>query len=249
MFEELPFILGFMMFSVIFSYLLFHYIGSQSKIIKSLAIVGIIFHELCHLFMCIITNTPRESVSLFKKVESEYGAPIKYYGYVKVNDTRITFIQSFLISFAPLYISFWVFFFLLNFLINSQVDILIFILIFYIMVSIVLSAAPSFADLAVIPKTFQNFPEHSLYQIFLLTISVLSTWMIVEGYNIQAFHEIVIYLIIATFYFGFKYGFKLIDRIYYSIQMKYRYKTISNKDTFKRFTRSRYKPKKQRAIR
>lgn len=249
MFEELPFILGFMMFSVIFSYLLSNYIGSQSKIIKSLAIVGIIFHEFCHIFMCIITNTPRESVSLLKKVKSENGASIKYYGYVKVNENRVTFIQSFLISFAPLYISFWVFFLLLNFLINSQVDILIFIVIFYIMVSIVLSAAPSFADLAVILEVFQNFPGHSLYQIFLLAISVLSTWMTVEGYDIQVFHEIVVYLIIATFYFSFKYGFKLIDRIYYSIQMKYRYRTVSSKDTFKRFTRSRYKPKKPRAIR
>ena len=249
MFEELPFILGFMMFSVILSYLLYKYFGSQSRIIKSLAIVGIIFHEFCHIVMCIITSTPIESASLLKKVESENGAPIKYYGYVKVNKNGVTFIQSFLISFAPLYISFWVFFLLLNFLINSQVDILIFILIFYIMVSIVLSAAPSFGDLAIIPKIFQNFPGHSLYQIFLLVISVLATWMIVEGYNIQAFHELVIYLIIASFYFGFKYGFKLIDRIYYSIQMKYRYKTMSNKDTSKRFTRPRYKPKKPRAIR
>jgi len=182
MFEELPFILGFMMFSVIFSYLLFTYIGSQSKIIKSLAIVGIIFHELCHVFMCIITNTPRESVSLFKKVESENGTPVKYYGEVKVNEDGVTFIQSFLISFAPLYISFWVFFLLLNLLIHNQVEFLIFILVIYIMVSIVLSAAPSFADLAVIPKIFQRFPAYSLYQIFLIAISVLSTWWIVVRY-------------------------------------------------------------------
>jgi len=182
MFEELPFILGFMMFSVIFSYLLFTYIGSQSKIIKSLAIVGIIFHELCHVFMCIITNTPRESVSLFKKVESENGTPVKYYGEVKVNEDGVTFIQSFFISFAPLYISFWVFFLLLNLLIHNQVEFLIFILVIYIMVSIVLSAAPSFADLAVIPKIFQRFPAYSLYQIFLIAISVLSTWWIVVRY-------------------------------------------------------------------
>ena len=170
------------MFSVIFSYLLFTYIGSQSKIIKSLAIVGIIFHELCHVFMCIITNTPRESVSLFKKVESENGTPVKYYGEVKVNEDGVTFIQSFLISFAPLYISFWVFFLLLNLLIHNQVEFLIFILVIYIMVSIVLSAAPSFADLAVIPKIFQRFPAYSLYQIFLIAISVLSTWWIVVRY-------------------------------------------------------------------
>ena len=69
MFEEIPFILGFMMLSVIISYLSMHYI--RSKIFKAFPLVGIVIHELFHCLMCIITRTPIENVVLIKKEESK----------------------------------------------------------------------------------------------------------------------------------------------------------------------------------
>ena len=46
MFEEVPFILGFMILSVIISYLSMYYIGSPlSKIFKALTLIGIVIHE------------------------------------------------------------------------------------------------------------------------------------------------------------------------------------------------------------
>ena len=48
MFEELPFIFGFMIFSILVSYILLNHVGSPfDKIFKAFAIVGIIFHEIC----------------------------------------------------------------------------------------------------------------------------------------------------------------------------------------------------------
>ncbi|GAH71622.1 unnamed protein product, partial [marine sediment metagenome] len=63
MFEDIPFIIGFMMFSVIFSYILLKYVPPPfSEVIKGLAVVGIVIHELCHYVMCIVTRSPIEKV-------------------------------------------------------------------------------------------------------------------------------------------------------------------------------------------
>ncbi|KKM61226.1 hypothetical protein LCGC14_1533880 [marine sediment metagenome] len=46
MFEELPFIIGFLLFSIIVSYLMLKYItGPFKKIIVGLMVVGIVIHE------------------------------------------------------------------------------------------------------------------------------------------------------------------------------------------------------------
>lgn len=247
MFEELPFIIGFMILSVIFSYILIKYSsGAFLKIVQALAVVGIIIHELCHLFMCLITHAPIESFSLVKKFESEKTKKVRYYGEVKVHEQKTTFIQAFLISFAPLYLSFWLFFFLLNHLINTQVSELIFFICIFTMISLVLSAAPSFADLALIPKAFQNNSRHSSYQILLLGFSILTTWLIFITYDIQLIHEIFIYLGIGGFYFVFKYGFKMIGYILYSINSRRHKLSRPHKIRIKEFTRHRYKPKKPR---
>lgn len=246
MFEELPFIFGFMAFSVIISYVLIKYTsGPFLKIVKALAVFGIVIHELSHLLMCIITHAPIENVSLIKKMESKDSEAVRYYGVVDVQKNRISFLQAFLISFAPLYLSFWLFFFLLNFLINNQVSALIFFLCFFTMISLTLSAAPSFADLAIIPKAFQNDTNHSLYQILLIIFSVFTTWLLSVVYNLQFIHEIFFYLVIAGFYFTFKYSFKFTRNI---LQNFYR-NSVENyrrpkKIRFKSFTRRHYKPKK-----
>jgi hypothetical protein len=245
-FEELPFIFGFMAFSGIVSYLAMKYAtGAILKIIRALAVIGIIIHELCHLLMCIITHSPVEDVTLIKKIKSEKSEGATYYGHINVSKYRISFMQAFLISFAPLYLSFWLFFLLLNFLINNQFNPLVGFLCLITMISLVLSAAPSFTDLKMIPKAFQNDTNHSYYQIFLIIISILTTWIIVFSFNFQFIHEIFIYLIIVGFYFIFKYGFKFVLRI---IQLFYRNSTDNyhrpKKIRIKRETRHHYKPKK-----
>ena len=235
-----------MAFSVVISYILIKYTsGPFLKIVKALAVFGIVIHELSHLLMCVITHAPIENVSLIKKIESEKSEAVRYFGVVNVHKNRISFLQAFLISFAPLYLSFWLFFSLLDFLINNQVSALIFFLCFFTMISLTLSAAPSFADLAIIPKAFQNDNNHSLYQILLIILSILTTWMIIFVFKIQFIHEIFIYLVIAGFYFTFKYSFKFtrnaLKHFYRnSIENYHRPKKLR----IKRFTRRHYKPKK-----
>jgi len=223
MFEELPFIFGFMIFSIIISYILIKYTPEPfSKIVKALAVLGIIIHEICHVVMCFITHSPVESVSLIKKVEFENSGKVGYYGQVNIYEERVSFLQAFLVSFAPLYLSFWIFFSILGFLTDNQVNNpLIFLLSIFLLISLVLSAGPSFSDLAIIPKAFSYDVNNSLYQILLIILSILTTWLIVFSFNIQFLHEIIIYLIIAGFYFVFKFGFRLTINVFYLIYEKH----------------------------
>ncbi|KKN48454.1 hypothetical protein LCGC14_0652710 [marine sediment metagenome] len=115
MFEEMPFILGFLIFSIIFSYLALKYVEPPfSGIVQVLAMGGIVIHELCHLVMCIITRSPIEKVTLIKKLDFDEENRFGYYGEVQTLANRISFLKAGLIGLAPLYISFWIFFFLLE---------------------------------------------------------------------------------------------------------------------------------------
>lgn len=222
MFEEVLFILGFMVFSVIISYLLIRYTsGLFLTIIKILAAIGIVIHEIFHLIMCYITRVKVVNISILKKLEVEKAGALGYYGQVNIHEEKVSFIQAILVSFAPLYFSFWLFFSILEYLVNNynQVHPLVFFLSILLMISLILSASPSFSDLALIPKAFSNNSDHSLYQIFLIVLASLMAWVILIIFQIPLdykiiIHQIIFYFIVTGFYFIFKLGFKLIFNIY-----------------------------------
>lgn len=237
MFEEIPFIFGFMIFSLIISYTLIKWTSPPlTNIFQGLSAIGIVFHELCHLIMCVISRVPIEKVTLIKKDWFEIEKKVGYYGEVKVQETRISFMQAILVGLAPLYLSFWLFFFLLNLLVYTKVNIWIFLFSIVVMISISLSAAPSFSDLTVIYRAIQNDPRNSFYQFIIVVFSFLTCWGIIEVFNLYFIHELFFYLLIATFYFLFKYGFKMIGYIIYSRNNYYRPKNR------KRLVRRRFKP-------
>jgi len=232
MFEEMPFILGFLIFSVIFSYLALKYVGPPfAKIIQGLAMVGIVIHEICHLVMCIITRSPIEKVTLIKKVDFKEEQSFEYYGEVLTHADRISFLQAVLIGLAPLLISFWIFFSLLEMLTTIRVDAVVFTVSVLIMISISLSAAPSLSDLSIIPKAFLNDFNYSMYQIFLLLIALLLTYTTFSTFKLHGIHGLYVYLIITGFYAGFKYGFRIVSIILH--KNRFFGKKISNKSKFK----------------
>ena len=245
MFEEIPFIFGFMMFSVILSYLTFKCVPPPySEIIKGLAMAGIVIHEICHYVMRIITRSPIEKVTLIKKLDFKEEQRLGYFGEVQVQEHRISFLQAVLIGLALLYLSFWLFFFLLEILVYSQVDVVVFFICIFIMISISLSAAPSFADFLMIPKAFLNNFNHSMYQIFLIILSFLLTFTLLTVFDLQGFHEFFVYLIVTGFYFGFKYGFRISGNLLYKNRLIA--KSLSNRNNFKRYSRRRHNPEKKR---
>ena len=228
MFEELLVMLlvmtGFLVFSVVISYILLKFTPSPlNKVILGLALIGIIIHELCHVMMSIITNAPVKSVKLLEKVKynEKKGNQFGFRGSVTINmEKGLTFLQALLISLAPLILSFWLFFFLWDLILTDIFDIFGVIIIIFLMVSIVLAAAPSAADILCVPYAFQKNPKYSCYQILLLVLSILTYWFISILYQLILFHEIVNYLLIMVYYYGFKYGFKGFNKLLHDLLLR-----------------------------
>jgi hypothetical protein len=257
MFEEIIIIIGFLLFSFLISYLLLTYTPEPlNKMVKALAITGIIIHELCHIAMCVITNTRIESINLIGRLENKEkdtnnkDPKYDYYGNVRINgNKRITFLQALLIGLAPLFVSFWLFFYLLEQLFNPQLNIFLFFLYTFIMISIAIAAAPSLADVRTIPNAFKNDPRYSMYQIFLSVLSILLIWVLINIYQLSffLFHEVINYVLIMITYYVFKYSFRGINQIIYKISSRNR--RLSNRSHhFKRYTRRRFRPTKPRKL-
>ncbi|MFX1294623.1 MAG: hypothetical protein ACFFD2_07195 [Promethearchaeota archaeon] len=245
MFEELLFMIGFAIISISISYILLEYIPEPlNKLVNGLAIIGILIHELCHIVMCIITNTRIHSVSLIQIVhEPDVQHRPGYSGRVTIGHSEtLSFLQSLLIALAPIYLSFWLFFFLLEQLLYTNLDVLVFFIIVFIMISIILGASPSIADLSNIPKAFSRDPTYSMYQIFLLFLSGVTVWLIMTIYTIYVIHELFYYVFIFVGYYGFKYGLKGLNEMYYSLSRS------PKKTKSRSLTRRRLKPRKPRKI-
>lgn len=254
MFEELIFMLGFMIFSIVISYILLNNTPNAiRKIAQSLAIVGIVIHEVCHLLMCFITNTPVKKVTLLKKIRLEEDKSIsKYYGKVEVDgEKRLSFLQALLIGLAPLYISFWLFFYLWDIILNPDIEIWLFFAYLLIMISIALAAAPSIADVVTIPKAFKNDIRYSMYQIFLLTLSLLLLFLLVKEFELLIFHEFLYYVIIMLFYYCFKYTFSGFTMFIHTLRVSsdsHYNKPVKDKLSIKQLTRQTHKPLSPRKL-
>ncbi len=232
MFEEIPIIIGFLLFSIVVSYFLLKYVpGTFKKVVIGFMVVGIIIHELFHLLMCLITNTPVERVNLLERIKSEEHPGYKVYefsGSVTVNRSKgISFLQAVLVAVAPLFFSFWIFFLLLHQVIHPTNEIIFFICLF-IVLSIMFSAAPSSADILCIPRAFRDNPSYSVYQILLLFLSILLVWLLIPFLEFLTIHETILYLSIMLFYYLLKYGFKAVGLLCRFAISSYKFKNFNN---------------------
>ena len=118
MFEEIPFVLGFLVVSLVLSLIFFRVEYKPLKIVvQVVAIIGVIIHEISHVLMCFVTNTKIDSVVLVNKLENENEGPSNkiYGGQVNIlTNKKLSFLQALVVGLAPLFISFWIFFFLLH---------------------------------------------------------------------------------------------------------------------------------------
>lgn len=230
---------GFVIFSVLLSYFLLEYAPDPlNKIVRALAMGGIVIHELTHVLMCLITNTRIDSVNLLQRNKNpEQKSKLNHHGRVVIGEfSQLSFLQAVLIGFAPIYISFWLFFFLWDQIKNPNIDVTLFFVYLFLMVSLALSAAPSLADFVAIPKAFRNDPSYSFYQMLLLFLSAISVWFASTKYQLALFHEIITYCFIFLTYFAFKYSLRGINSLYHRFLTK---NHPSTKLQYRRFTRRR----------
>lgn len=249
MFEEIPFVIGFLLVSLALSVVLFRVEYKPFKIaVQVVAMVGIIVHEISHVLMCFVTNTKINSVTLLKKVESDRPSNKIYGGQVNLQpDPRISFLQALVVGLAPLFVSFWIFFFLYHQLSNPHTTDFMAIFYVFLMISLVLGSAPSMADLQQIASAFTYDLRYTFYQLFLLTISIFTVWMVVTTQQIPIIHESFTYLFILISYYVLKYVIRGVRGVFKSIFKKtdsalnplvkhgrlirlYRYKTPKEKE-------------------
>jgi hypothetical protein len=248
MFEEIPFVIGFLLVSLVLSVVFFNVEYKPLKIaVQAVAIVGIIVHEISHVLMCVVTNTKINSVTLLKKVENEQPSNKIYGGQVNIQpDPRISFLQALVVGLAPLFISFWFFFFLLSELSNPNITDFMAIFYVFLMVSLLLGAAPSTADLSQIASAFTYDTAYSIYQLLLLVISIFSVWIIITAQQIPIIHEIINYIFILLIYYAFKYSFIGVNRLFHRIFKNRRlpdYNPIKRKRVMRQFNTKRTREK------
>lgn len=200
---------------------------------------GVIVHESCHRVMCAISGVPVEKMSVsYRHQKLGTVAPR---GYVRPSRKfQITFMQGFLIAFAPLLIGIWIFYFLLVATFNQAIDPILRIITGILSVSVLLCSQPSMGDLGMVWFHYRNDPRHGTYQLFLLFLSFMITWSTVGLFNIFLPFEFLYYFIMIFYYFAFKYAFILTRILIHKIwdrRGKSRYKPH-----YKRYVRRRTRP-------
>ena len=215
MFEEIPFVLGFLLVSLVLSAVFSNVAFKPLKIaVQVVSIIGVIVHEISHVLVCIITNTRIYNFTLLKKVENERLSNKIYGEQVNIrDDLRISFLQALVVGLAPVFVSFWIFFFLLNELYNPNIDDIVAIFYVFLMVSMLLAAAPSTGDLSQIASAFTYDIAYSVFQLLVLVISIFSVWMVITAQQIPIVHEIVNYIFILLIYYPIKYLFIGLNRL------------------------------------
>ena len=190
--------------------------GKAGNTVKNLLFfVGVIVHEASHRSMCAMVGVPAHEFSV--KYRSKYGDASPSGSINPRNPYQITLLQGFLVSFAPLLIGVWIIYFLLKVAFNP------------------------FFDLSMVKFTLQNDPSRGFYQIFLVGLSFLISWMLVGIYNIILPIEFLYYFIIIGFYIGLKYSF--IGLRWCINKLRFRKGVPHSAAGYRRYARRHYKPK------
>ncbi|MFX1478490.1 MAG: hypothetical protein ACFFCI_10180 [Promethearchaeota archaeon] len=205
-----------------------------NTIIKILLFIGVVAHELSHRLVCALTGVPAFNTSVKYR-------PIPHGSVTLKQRFQYTLLQGFLIGFAPLLIGAWAIYFLILAAFNPFFHPLVRILAGFSSFSILLALSPSRVDLSSIQEGFQNDPQHGLYQIFLVGLSFLLTWIVVVVYHLRFPFEFLYYFIIIFFYIILKYFFILLRVVIEKI--RFRKGRPYHKIRYKRFARRRYGPK------
>ncbi len=215
-------------------------LGPFNTIVNCLSFIGIVVHELSHYIICLAVGIRPEGIKIRYRNKNT-GQP-QPHGSVSLGFKRPTFLQSFLISFAPLYVSTWLFFFCLSVALNPEVDSFYRVVAGFLCFSLFMGAAPSSVDLKSIGRAFKYDYRYTMYQIFLVVFSGLLLLGLLIYFNIFLWYDFVFYIAVAIGYFFMKYSIK-------GVNWAIRKMSWSGDDygvDYKEYTRKRFKSKKPR---
>ncbi len=213
-------------------------IGPFYPIMLRLNFIGVVVHELSHYIMNLAVGIIPKGIRIKwrsddKRIRAPHGA---------VYSKPRSLLQALFICLAPLYISTWLAFLTLYITLSSNFNPVIRVISGLICISLILGAAPSNQDFNNIPNAFREDPTHSLYQLFLVILSGLILWIIIQFTYFIFPLDVFYYFTIIGIYFILKFTFIGSNTLFHKIQ-SLNYKKPP-KIRIKPFTRRHYKPKK-----
>jgi len=218
MFDDLWFYL--LVFSVSFAmhYLFRLNLGPFRTILLILGFVGVIVHELSHYTLCKLVGVKVEKVRI--RYRNRTTGRSNPHGFVRLEEYELqSFLQALVVGIAPLFIHSWLIMLCLDLLDMPGFDDLVYLSIAFLILSLFIGSAPSPSDLRNCYKGFSRSPTYSLYQLLLLGLSILTTYIILNlgqlNLPLDFFNYILQYIMIAGGYLVYKYTFRGIHNVFH----------------------------------
>ena len=211
--------------------------GKIHKVIRGFAYIGVVFHEACHLLIAWLVHAKVEEVRVGRSEEN-------IFGYVKVDNDDLNFLQAVLIGIAPFIISVLVFTSILLYLYSPLFDIYIGALLVLLSLSLIIGSVPSFDDWGVMANTLRWSPGFAIYQICIVLAGIYTEQMFFPEISIFFWFEpLNSFAFLFVFYYFSRYFFKGLVVIY-----NYTTKKLSYYKTDRRLNRLKRKNFKHKPI-
>jgi len=197
---------------------------------NALAFVGVFVHEIAHYTVSIMVGVNPGKLRV--KYRSERSAGVAPHGSIENPEfERNSFLQSLAVSLAPMLVCTFLFMFCLDVIFHIQVDLFVKVVACIFVGSLLIGLEPSGQDIKVIGYSFKNDPRYSVYQIFLLMLSVTLIWLFVDLYffvlPFEVLYYIAYFLVLTFFYFIIKGVFWTFGKTFHGIAKKMGKKQIS----------------------
>jgi hypothetical protein len=215
--------------------------GSFTTIINVLAFIGVFFHEISHYILSVLTGVPAGPIRV--RLRDEETGRIAPHGAVgQPRGHQKTLLQAVLVSFGPVLLGAWIFYIALKVAFNSLSDPLFRIIAGFLALSVLIASTPSPQDFHLIREGFSHDPRHAIYQLILLTISILLSLGVVILFNITLPIEFLYYGLIILWYVTLKYS--LLTIRWGLAKIRARFRKEKSGSQFRRISRRRYKSSK-----
>ncbi len=240
LFEDLIFFSFIMFLSLIISAIL-HQIhpGPFKMVIHVLEFVGVIVHEFSHALISLLMGVPVKDIEVGWRSDS--GSRISPHGHVEIDPYHDNFLKDVMISFAPLFVSTWLFMVCFSMIFDTMLNEFLRVFCGLMSMSLILGAAPSNADLSGIIITFQKDVRYSLYQLFLVMLSIITVIIFVFIFQIMIPEYLYFFLIIGG-YLAYKYAFLGLSQLKRIKHSRLRLEPKFSINVYRRRTRRPKKP-------
>ena len=193
--------------------------------------IGVVVHELSHYTLGVLFGTKMGKISIaYHRTGSRRVAPHGSVGNPEFE--RNSFMQTFMISFAPLFVSTFLFMFGLDVIFHIDTEIWVNIAAVVFCFSLLIGSAPSTQDVRLVGITFNKNPRYSLYQIILVILSGVLVWAFIDLYFVSLPFEVLYYIeyfmVMILFYYIFKFVFWIMGKTFSMIRGKFGKNDVSS---------------------